>query len=467
MVMVRVIPCLDVKDGRVVKGINFEGLRDIGDAVEAARRYDEADADELVFLDISATAEGRKTMLDVVARVAEQVFIPLTVGGGVSAVEHVEALLHAGADKVAINSAAVKDPTLITRASERFGAQCVVVAVDAKRVANVDAKRVAVEGGGTRFEVFVAGGKVPTGKDALAWIEEAVARGAGEISLTSIDADGTKQGFDLELLRLARERVNVPIVASGGAGKLSHFKDAVTAGADAVLAASLFHDRVLTIDDVKGHLAGEGIDVRFRPQMEESGGEPTFDKDGLLPTILVDAATGEVLTFAYSNAESWRRMRATGETWLWSRSRQALWRKGATSGHTQRVQSIALDCDRDAAVVRVFAHGPACHTGARSCFCQAGPSRAGSSLVALDDVLAQRQRERPAGSYTTQLLADDNKRMKKLGEELVEFVRALHVGTNDDVIEEASDLLFHMAVALRAKDLTLKDVSHKLLERAR
>lgn len=459
MVMVRVIPCLDVKDGRVVKGINFEGLRDIGDAVEAARRYDEADADELVFLDISATAEGRKTMLDVVARVAEQVFIPLTVGGGVSAVEHVEALLHAGADKVAINSAAVKDPDLITRASERFGAQCVVVAVDAKRVP--------VEGGGTRFEVFVAGGKVPTGKEALAWIEEAVARGAGEILLTSIDADGTKQGFDLELLRLARERVNVPIVASGGAGALSHFKDAVTAGADAVLAASLFHDRILTIDDVKGHLAGEGVDVRFRPRMEVTGGEPVFDRDGLLPTILVDAATGEVLTFAFSSVESWRRMRATGETWLWSRSRKELWRKGATSGHTQRVRSIALDCDRDAAVVRVEAHGPACHTGARSCFCQAGPSRAGSSLVTLDDVLAQRQRERPAGSYTTQLLADDNKRMKKLGEELVEFVRALHVGSTDDVIEEASDLLFHMAVALRAKALTLKDVSHKLLDRAR
>ena len=196
----------------------------------------------------------------------------------------------------------------------------------------------------------------------------------------------------------------MPIVASGGAGALLHFKDTVTAGAAVVLAASLFHDRVLTIDDVRGHLAGEGVDVRFRPRMEVTGGEPAFDEDGRQEAILVDAATGEVLTFAFSSAESWRRMRATGETWLWSRSRKALWRKGATSGHTQRVRSIPLDCDRDAAVVRVEAHGPACHTGARSCFCQAGPSRAGSSLVTLDDVLAQRQRERPTGSYTTQLL---------------------------------------------------------------
>jgi cyclase len=459
MVMVRVIPCLDVKDGRVVKGVNFEHLRDIADAVEVARRYDEADADELVFLDISATGEGRKTMLEVVRQVADQVFIPLTVGGGVSAVEHVEALLHAGADKVAINSAAVKDPELITRASERFGAQCIVVAVDAKRVATTD--------GSTRFEVFVAGGKVPTGKEALAWIEEVVARGAGEILLTSIDADGTKQGFDVELLRLARARVNVPIVASGGAGALEHFADAVAAGADAVLAASLFHDQVLTVDDVKLHLASAGVDVRLRARVAVSGGEPRFDDNGLLPTILVDAATGEVLTLAYSTAQSWALMCAAGETWLWSRSRQELWHKGATSGHTQRVRSIALDCDRDAAVVRVDPHGPACHTGARSCFCAQGPSQAGSALVALDDVLEQRQRERPAGSYTTVLLADENKRMKKLGEELVEFVRALHVGSDDDCIEEASDLLFHMAVALRAKNLTLKDVSTKLLERTR
>jgi imidazoleglycerol phosphate synthase cyclase subunit/phosphoribosyl-ATP pyrophosphohydrolase len=459
MVMVRVIPCLDVKDGRVVKGVNFEGLRDLGDPVLAARRYDEECADELVFLDISATAEGRSTMLDVVARVADEVFIPLTVGGGVTTVDHFAALLQAGADKVAVNSAALADPDLITRAAERFGAQCVVVAVDAKRVTQAD--------GSTRFEVFAAGGRRATGREALAWIEEAVARGAGEILLTSIDADGTKQGFDLELLRAARARVGVPVIASGGAGALPHFVDAAAAGADGVLAASLFHDRVLTIDDVKTHLASHGVDVRFRPAVTVQGGAPRFDDRGLLPTVLVDAATGEVLTVAFSNDESWRRMLASGETWLWSRSRGALWRKGATSGHTQRVVSVALDCDRDAAVVRVAPAGPACHNGTRSCFTHPGPSLAGSALVALDDVLASRAVERPAGSYTTQLLTDDNKRMKKLGEELVELVRALHVGEDDEVVEEASDLFFHVAVALRARGIPLSRVAHKLLERAR
>ena len=465
MVMTRVIPCLDVKDGRVVKGVSFEGLRDVGDPVEAARRYDDEGADELVFLDISASHEGRRTMLGVVEQVADQVFIPLTVGGGVSTVEHVNDLLHAGADKVGINSAAVKDPDLITRAAERFGAQCVVVAVDAKRVARDD--------GGSDFHVFTHGGRQATGRDALAWCEEVARRGAGEILLTSIDADGTKQGYDLELLRAVRARVNVPVVASGGAGALDHFVDAVRAGADAVLAASLFHGRVLSIDDVKHALADAGLAARLpRSRVAVSGGAPRFDAAGLLPTVLVNAATGEVLTLAYSNAASWRRMLASGETWLWSRSRGALWHKGATSGHTQRVVSVVVDCDNDAAVVRVSPHGPACHTGARSCFGAAddgrvSPSLAGGTLVALDDVLAARDRERPAGSYTTTLLGDDNKRMKKLGEELVELVRALHVGSDDDVVEEASDVFFHVAVALRARGIPLARVMQKLAERAR
>jgi imidazoleglycerol phosphate synthase cyclase subunit/phosphoribosyl-ATP pyrophosphohydrolase len=459
MVMTRVIPCLDVKDGRVVKGVSFEGLRDIGDPVAAARRYDDEGADELVFLDISATHEGRRTMLGVVEQVADQVFIPLTVGGGVAAVEHFRDLLHAGADKVGINSAAVNDPTLITRAAERFGAQCVVVAVDARRVPRPD--------GTTAFEVFTHGGRTATGKDALAWCAEVARLGAGEILLTSIDADGTKQGYDVELLRLVRERVNVPIVASGGAGALPHFVDAVRAGADAVLAASLFHDRILAIDDVQRALVAAGLAARMRPRVAVRGGPPRFDAAGLLPTILVDAATGEVLTLAYSNATSWETMLATGETWLWSRSRGALWHKGATSGHTQRVVSVTLDCDSDAAVVRVLPHGPACHTGARSCFGPSNPSTAGGTLVALDDVLEARARERPPGSYTTTLLGDDNKRMKKLGEELVELVRALHVGSDDDVVEEASDVFFHVAVALRARGIPLARVLTKLAERAR
>lgn len=449
--MTRVIPCLDVKNGRVVKGVKFEALKDQGDPVDAARAYDAQGADELVFLDISATVEGRRTMLDVVARVADEVFIPLTVGGGVSDVEHARDLLMAGADKVAVNSAAVKDPALLGRLAARFGSQCVVLAVDAKRV----------DGG--RFEVFTHAGKKATGKDALDWCAEGVAAGAGEILLTSIDKDGTRSGYDTELLAAVRARVSVPVVASGGAGSPQHFVDAVKAGASAVLAAGLFHEKRLTIDEVKRALTAAGIPARSRREPLPLEGMPRFDDKGLLPAILVDASSGEVLTLAYMNAESLEKTRTTRETWLWSRSRQELWHKGATSGHTQEVVSLALDCDGDALVVRVLPHGPACHEGTRSCF----RGMAGGAMVALDDVLASRAERRPPGSYVSSLLADDNKRNKKLGEEMAELIRALHVLDDDAVAEEAADVLFHVAVALRARGVPLARVMDKLRGRAR
>ena len=461
MLMRRVIPCLDVKDGRVVKGVKFETLVDKGDPVAAAAAYNEAGADELVFLDISASVEGRRTMLSVVERVADQVFIPLTVGGGVSHVDHVRDLLRAGADKVGINTAAVKDPALVTRAAERFGSQCVVVAVDAKRV-------------GDRWEVFTHGGRTATGLDALAWCDDVVARGAGELLVTSIDRDGTQQGYDLELLQAIRARVGVPVIASGGAGARHHFV-AAAQHADGLLAASLFHDGTLAIDDVKLALTDAGIPARTRRAATASlttpsrdpvpvhpaGAVPRFDALGLLPAILTDAATGEVLTLAYMNAESWQQTVSTGETWLWSRSRQELWHKGATSGHTQEVLSLSLDCDQDAVVVRVKPRGPACHTGARSCFA----SPAGGALVRLDDVLADRASHMPPTSYTVKLLLDENKRTKKLGEELAELLRALYVGSDDDVSEETADLLYHAAVCLRARGISLTSVMQKLLDR--
>ncbi len=247
----RVIPCLDVDAGRVVKGTRFVDLRDAGDPVELAARYDREGADELVFLDITATVEGRKATLDVIARTAEQVFIPLTVGGGVRSEEDVRELLRAGADKVAINTAAVREPALLTRCAERFGTQCMVIAIDAKRR----------DGG---WEVYVDAGRTPTGLDAVAWAREAtVERGAGEVLLTSMDRDGTGEGYDLELLRAVAEAVPVPVVASGGAGRLEHFAQALTEGrADAVLAASRFHFEELTIAMVKEHLARLGIPVR-------------------------------------------------------------------------------------------------------------------------------------------------------------------------------------------------------------
>ncbi|MFF3664803.1 imidazole glycerol phosphate synthase subunit HisF [Microtetraspora malaysiensis] len=254
-VAVRVIPCLDVDAGRVVKGVNFENLRDAGDPVELARRYDAEGADELTFLDITASSGGRETMLDVVRRTAEQVFIPLTVGGGVRTVEDVDRLLRAGADKVGINTAAIARPELLTEASRRFGAQCIVLSVDARRV---------VDGPPTPsgFEVTTHGGRRGTGIDAVEWARRGQELGVGEILLNSMDGDGTKDGYDLEMLRAVRAVVTVPVIASGGAGKLEHFAPAIDAGADAVLAASVFHFGELKIAEVKDALRAAGHPVR-------------------------------------------------------------------------------------------------------------------------------------------------------------------------------------------------------------
>jgi cyclase len=248
----RIMPCLDVDAGRVVKGTRFVDLVDAGDPVELAARYDAEGADELVFLDITATLEGREATLDVIGRTAEQVFIPLTVGGGVRQEDDVRTLLRAGADKVAINSAAVREPELLERCAERFGTQCMVIAIDAKRRGDGD------------WQVFVDAGRTATGRDAVGWAVEATQRrGAGEVLLTSMDRDGTGEGYDLELLRTVSEAVGVPLVASGGAGRLEHFAEALTqGGADAVLAASRFHFEQLTIRDVKRYLEGLEIPVR-------------------------------------------------------------------------------------------------------------------------------------------------------------------------------------------------------------
>jgi cyclase len=251
-VAVRVIPCLDVDGGRVVKGVRFASLRDAGDPVELAKTYDREGADELTFLDITASSDERETMYDVVRRTAEQVFIPLTVGGGVRSTADVDRLLRAGADKVALNTAAVASPELLTAAAERFGAQCVVLSVDARRSGDTE----------SGFEVTTHGGRRGTGIDAVSWVARATDSGAGEILLNSVDADGTKHGFDLELIAAVRGVSAVPLIASGGAGALAHFPAAIDAGADAVLAASLFHFGELTIGAVKDELAAAGHQVR-------------------------------------------------------------------------------------------------------------------------------------------------------------------------------------------------------------
>ena len=249
----RIIPCLDVNNGRVVKGVNFVNLQDAGDPVEIAAAYDKEGADELVFLDITASSDGRKTVADMVRRVAERVFIPFTVGGGIRTVEDFRALLREGADKISVNSAAIDRPELIREAADKFGSQCVVVAIDAKRRAD-----------GSGWNIYKHGGRIDTGIDALSWVEKVYQLGAGEILLTSMDCDGTKAGYDIELTKRVSGLVPIPVIASGGAGSPEHFYDALTeGGAEAALAASLFHYKELTIREVKEYLRGRGVSVRL------------------------------------------------------------------------------------------------------------------------------------------------------------------------------------------------------------
>jgi cyclase len=252
----RIIPCLDVENGRVVKGVNFVDIRDAGDPVEISMRYNEQGADEITFLDITASHEGRETTVHTVEQIAENVFIPLTVGGGIRSVEDIRAMLNAGADKVSINTAAIHDPELVRRSSERFGSQCIVVAIDAKRVADVD--------GEPRWEIFTHGGRRPTGIDAVAWARRMAELGAGEILLTSMDRDGTRNGFELGVTRAITDAVEIPVIASGGVGNLEHLVEGILlGGADAVLAASIFHFGEYTVPEAKAYMAERGIEVRL------------------------------------------------------------------------------------------------------------------------------------------------------------------------------------------------------------
>ena len=384
MLAKRIIPCLDVKNGRVVKGVNFVDIRDAGDPVEAARAYNDAGADELVFLDISATLEDRGTMLDVVEKVASQVFIPLTVGGGIRTLEDIRRILQAGADKLSLNSAAVQDPALVEAAARRFGSQCVVVAIDVRKD----------EFG--EYQVLIAGGTRMTGLNALDWARRVEALGAGEILLTSMDRDGTKAGYDLDITRQIADAVNIPVIASGGAGRLSDFADAVTiGGAEAVLAASLFHFGEVSIPVLKQYLVLRGLPVR---QTEAAATEvqAPVDRDcdaapslqpfashapakslwnelspgssGLIPVVVQDISSGQVLMVAWQNRQAFELTLDSRLMHYYSRSRNKLWLKGETSGHFQQVIQLQVDCDQDCLLAQVRQIGAACHTGNRSCF---------------------------------------------------------------------------------------------------
>ncbi len=363
MLTKRIIPCLDVKDGRVVKGVNFVSLRDAGDPVECAKEYNLSGADELVFLDITATLEARDTVIDMVSRVADEIFIPFTVGGGIRTVDDIRAILNAGADKVSLNSAAVKDPSFIKEASDRFGAQCIVVAIDVKRREGQEDKFP------SGYEVVIAGGTKPTGLDALEWAKKAVSLGCGEILLTSMDKDGTKSGFDNGITSLIADNVPVPVIASGGAGKMEDFYDGIVDGkADAVLAASLFHFGEIKISDLKDYLEEKGIPVRKIGKELNMWAHMKKNSDGMVPAITVDSKTGEVLMMAYMNYEAFALTCSTGYMHYYSRSRDTLWKKGETSGHLQKVVDAKIDCDRDTLLYTVEQTGAACHTGNHTCF---------------------------------------------------------------------------------------------------
>lgn len=373
---VRVIPCLDVDNGRVVKGVNFANLRDAGDPVELAARYDQLGADELTFLDVSASKEGRGTLIDVVRRTAEQVFIPLTVGGGVRSADDVRALLRAGADKVSVNTAAIARPELLRELAEIFGSQCIVLSLDARRTAQRQ------DWAPSGFEVTTHGGTRSAGLDALEWARTAADLGVGEILLNSMDSDGTEGGFDAELIAAVRAAVNVPVVASGGAGAPEDFPPAVAAGADAVLAASIFHFGKTSIGEVKDVLARAGYPVRLvsEPETQPAPANPAVceldpaiasrlkcNSDGLVPAV-VQSVDGEVLMLAWMDDHALAHTLATRQGTYFSRSRQEYWVKGKTSGSTQEVLGVKLDCDGDTLLVTVRQRGGACHTGDHSCF---------------------------------------------------------------------------------------------------
>ena len=363
MLAKRIIPCLDVKDGRVVKGVNFVSLRDAGDPVECAKEYNLSGADELVFLDITATLEARDTVIDMVNKVADEIFIPFTVGGGIRTVDDIRAILNAGADKVSLNSAAVKNPDFIKEASDRFGAQCIVVAIDVK------SREGREEEFPSGYEVVIAGGTKPTGLDALEWAKRAVDLGCGEILLTSMDRDGTKSGFDNKITSLIADAVSVPVIASGGAGKMEDFYDGIVEGkADAVLAASLFHFGEIKISDLKDYLEKRDIPVRKIGRELDMWAHMKKNSDGMVPAITIDAKTGEVLMMAYMNYEAFELTCRTGYMHYYSRSRETLWKKGETSGHVQKVVEARIDCDKDTLLYKIEQTGAACHSGNRSCF---------------------------------------------------------------------------------------------------
>ena len=474
MLAKRIIACLDVRNGRVVKGTKFTDIKDVDSPEKLAKFYSDNSVDELVFYDITASNEERKTSLEFVERVAQVINIPFSAGGGVSTIEDFKYILRKGADKVSVNSAAVKNPQLIREASMAFGSQCVVLSMDVKK------------NGQGSWSVYVKGGREKTELDAIEWAITAAELGAGEIVVNSIDEDGMKNGYDLELLRRITSVVNIPVIASGGAGKKEHFLDAIqNAGVDGVLAASVFHFGDIKVPELKRYLKENGAEIRMpeaAPQKLESITTEdsdiimiSFDKDGLVPCICQDAKTGEVLMLAYMNEQSLRLTLEKKRAVYYSRSRGELWEKGATSGNTQKVRALYYDCDADALLIKVEQTGNACHTGEYSCFFNAVFDDLGVSADPGSSVFGElyatvigRKNDPSEGSYTNYLFDKGlDKILKKVGEEAAETIIAAKNQDRQELIGETGDLIYHLTVMLAEKGISMDEIEQELKSRFR
>lgn len=453
----RIIPCLDITNGRVVKGKQFKELKDIDDPLPLAKLYDQSGADELIMYDITATTEGTKLFIETIEEIAKEISIPLTVGGGIASIQDISRVLQAGANKVSLNSAAIANPSLINEAAATFGSNSLVVGIDVKQVAP------------QQWHAFTHGGTKDSNRDVIEWAKEVVERGAGELVINSMDNDGMKKGFNIPLLMALNEAVSAPMIASGGAGSIQDFLDVFkNTNVSGALAASVFHYGEVDIPTLNKQLlqAEENTDI---PLQHFDVTNISFDEQGLIPAIVQHAETGDVLMLAYMNEESLRKSIQTKQTWFYSRSRNELWNKGATSGNTQVITKMELDCDSDSILVNVLPSGPACHTGENSCFSTpilSGRSSSRTVLYQLAQKIAARKINPVEGAYTTYLFNEGiDKILKKIGEETSEVIIGAKNNDNVEVTWEISDLVYHMLVLMEELGVSIQQIQDELLQR--
>lgn len=453
----RIIPCLDITNGRVVKGKQFKDLKDIDEPLPLAKLYDQSGADELIMYDITATTEGTDLFVETIESIAKEISIPLTVGGGIQSIKDISRVLQAGANKVSLNSAAIANPALINEAAATFGSSSIVIGIDAKQVAP------------HKWNAFTHGGTKNSNKDVLDWAREVVERGAGELVINSMDNDGMKEGFNIPLLVALQEAVSVPIIASGGAGSVQDFLDVfMNTKVIGALAASVFHYGEVDIPTLNKQLSNIEESV-VTPLQNLDMLHITFDEQGLIPAVVQHAETGDVLMLAYMNEESLKKSIQTKQTWFYSRSRDELWHKGATSGNTQVITKMELDCDGDTILVTVLPNGPSCHTGNNTCFSTpilSGPPSSRTVLYQLAQKIATRKKNPVEGAYTTYLFNEGiDKILKKIGEEASEVIIGAKNNDKAEVIWETSDLVYHMLVLMEELGVSIGQIQHELLQR--